>query len=87
MKYILGGDKTNVGNIRETFFMNQTRVVSDVVTSSISDFQIGEMTFEVGGKSKTQRQIAGIDNAFVVKDDIETGYGNILPLWEFGLLY
>ena len=87
LMYILGGDKTNVGNIRETFFMNQTRVVSDVVTSSISDFQIGEMTFEVGGKSKTQRQIAGIDNAFVVKDDIETGYGNILPLWEFGLLY
>ena len=22
-----------------------------------------------------------------VKDDIETGYGNIIPLWMFGMLY
>lgn len=24
---------------------------------------------------------------YVVKDDIETGYANVLPLWAFGLLY
>ena len=24
---------------------------------------------------------------YVVKDDIETGYGNIIPLWQFGLTY
>ena len=23
----------------------------------------------------------------VFKDDIETGYGNIIPLWMFGMLY
>ena len=35
----------------------------------------------------TQRQIAETENAFVVKDGIEYGSGNILPLWAFGLLY
>lgn len=28
-----------------------------------------------------------IENGYVVKDDIETGYGNIIPLWMFGMLY
>ena len=27
----------------------------------------------------------GLDNAYIVKDDIETGFGNIIPLWCFGL--
>ena len=27
------------------------------------------------------------EQLFVVKDDIETGYGNIIPLWMFGLTY
>jgi hypothetical protein len=37
--------------------------------------------------AKKQKQIQGIENAFVVKDDIESGYLNVIPLWEFGLLY
>jgi predicted AAA+ superfamily ATPase len=48
---------------------------------------IGNMTFEVGGKSKSQKQIEGLKNAFVVKDDIEYGYQNVIPLWAFGLNY
>jgi hypothetical protein len=44
-------------------------------------------TVEVGGKNKKQKQIAGIENALIVKDDIEIGHGNIIPLWMFGLLY
>lgn len=44
-------------------------------------------TFEVGGKKKRQRQLQSIENGYVVKDDIETGYGNIIPLWMFGMLY
>ena len=87
LMYSLAGDKTDVGNIRETFFFNQTRMIDDVITSSVADFRIGEITFEVGGKNKKQKQIQGVDNAFVVKDDIEFGYMNVLPLWQFGLLY
>ena len=45
------------------------------------------MTFEVGGKNKKQKQIKDLENAFVVKDGIESGYLNVVPLWQFGLEY
>ena len=41
--------------------------------------------FEVGGKKKKQKQIQSAEQGYVVKDDIETGYDNIIPLWQFGL--
>lgn len=85
--YVLAGSNSEIGNVRETFFMNQLRVVSDPITSDVSDFQVNDMTFEIGGKSKKQKQIQGVANAYVVKDDIEYGAMNILPLWQFGLLY
>ena len=53
----------------------------------VSDFLVGEQTFEVGGRNKKQRQIRGVGNAFVVKDDIEYGGLNVVPLWQFGMLY
>lgn len=87
LMFLLGNDNTEIGNVRETFFMNQVRVGYDVITSSVSDFQIGKYTFEVGGRSKKQKQITGVENAFVVKDDIEIGYQNVIPLWVFGFLY
>ena len=85
--YNLAQDNSNIGNIRETFFLNQTRVFSDVVVSPVSDFLIDDMTFEVGGKKKGQKQIQGIDKGFVVKDDIERGFMNVIPLWQFGMGY
>lgn len=84
---ILGKNELNVGNLRETFFYNQMRVKQDVISSHIADFQIGGRTFEVGGKNKGQKQIAEATEGYVVKDDIETGYGNVIPLWYFGLNY
>lgn len=85
--YVLGKEYVDIGNIRETFFFNQTRVNHEARTSIEADFKLGEITFEVGGKNKKQKQIAKVENAFVVKDDIETGFLNVIPLWEFGLLY
>jgi len=79
--------KVEIGNVRETFFMNQLHVVDDPITSPVSDFLVGDRTFEVGGRSKKQKQIRNVDNAFVVKDDVEYGAANIIPLWQFGLLY
>lgn len=87
LMYCLGQETADIGNIRETFFLNQMRVEQDVITSTISDFQIADYTFEVGGKNKKQKQLQGIKNVFVVKDDIEQGYMNIIPLWQFGLNY
>ena len=73
--------------MRETFFLNQMRVSNKVVASKISDFQIGDMAFEVGGKSEGQSQVREAGRGFVVKDDIEYGCGNVIPLWAFGLNY
>ena len=87
MMYVLGADSANTGNIRETFFYNQTRLVSDVISSKVSDFVIGEHTFEVGGKRKRAKQIEDVPNGHIVKDDIEYGHGITIPLWTFGLLY
>lgn len=83
----LVGDKSNVGNLRETFFFNQMRVQNEVISSRKSDFVIDNYTFEVGGKNKQQNQIEKNGKSFVVKDDIEYGYLNVIPLWAFGLNY
>lgn len=87
MAYLLGGNATDVGNIRETFFYNQMRVVSDVISSRISDFEIDGKTFELGGKNKGKKQLSEAKEGYVVRDDIEFGSANIIPLWAFGLLY
>lgn len=85
--YVLAPKRADIGNIRETFFMNQMRVIGDVMCSPVSDFLVDDMTFEIGGRKKGQKQISEVNNGYVVKDDIETGYANVLPLWAFGLLY
>jgi len=85
--YYLSAKVPETGNIRETFFLNQTRVNNAVISSAAADFKIDKYTFEVGGKSKSQEQIKNTDNAFIVKDNIEYGYKNVIPLWAFGLNY
>lgn len=85
--YSLSDDVPDIGTVRETFFFNQMRVNHHVFGSPISDFQIGEVTFEIDGKSKSAKQIRDITQGFVVKDDIEHGHGNVIPLWTFGLNY
>lgn len=85
--YTLSDSLPDVGTVRETFFFNQMRVNQEVTSSLISDFQIGDHTFEVGGKSKGQKQLREATQGYVVKDDIEYGHGNIIPLWAFGLNY
>lgn len=85
--YVLSSDTPNEGNLRETFFLNQSRVIFDVISSKVSDFCIDKYTFEVGGKNKKGRQIKALDNAYIVKDDIEFGYADVIPLWAVGLTY
>lgn len=85
--YALAEKEANIGNLRETFFLNQMRVRNPIVASSVSDFQIGGRTFEIGGKSKGKKQIETVEEGYIVKDQIEFSSGNILPLWWFGLNY
>ena len=63
------------------------KVYNDVFSSEKSDFRIENFTFEVGGQGKQQKQIEGMENAYIVKDNIEYGYKNIIPLWHFGFNY
>ncbi len=86
--YALGGEQANIGSVRESFFMNQVRVKNSVSFSNTVDFKVsGKYNIEIGGKNKTKKQIARLDNAFTVLDNIETGYSNQIPLWIFGLTY
>jgi predicted AAA+ superfamily ATPase len=84
---LLGQENQNIGNIRETFFLNQLRVTQEVSASKNVDFQVERYEFEVGGKNKGLKQIKDLPNGFIVKDNIESGYLNTIPLWHFGLMY
>ena len=78
----------NIGNLRETCFVNQLSSKHAITTSERGDFKVDDKyIFEIGGKSKTYEQIKNIENSFIVSDDLEIGYGNKIPLWLFGLLY
>lgn len=88
-----------IGTIRETFFANQLRnyfslhknrsfIDEQILIPKQGDFLVDEKyTFEIGGKSKSFKQIADLPNSFVVSDDVEVGFGNKIPLWLFGFLY
>lgn len=78
----------DIGNKRETFFFNQLSNKHQVNASKKTDFFIDQKySFEIGGKHKTQKQIIGLPNAYIVKDTIEIGYDSTIPLWLFGFLY
>lgn len=85
--YALSDGAPEIGNVRETFFLASMSLRNKVMASPVSDFLVDGHTFEVGGKSKTRKQITDVKDAYVVKDDIEYAYMNILPLWSFGMNY
>lgn len=87
LMYALQGQRVNTGSVRETFFFNQMRVNNDVVAARNTDFRIDGYSFEVGGAKKGRKQLGDDPDGIVVRDDIEFGHGNIVPLWHFGLNY
>ena len=79
---------SDIGTIRETFFMNQLSESHDVRYPKAGDFKVDKKyLFEVGGKSKTFEQIKDLPNSFLAIDDTEIGRKARIPLWMFGLLY
>ena len=80
--------KADVGAVRESFLVSQLLTEHQVHYHHQGDFLVDEkIVIEVGGRSKDVSQIAGIDNAYLAIDDIESGYDNVIPLWLFGFLY
>ena len=77
-----------IGTIRELSFIQSTKLSGlDVYHSKQGDYQIGQFTFEIGGKNKTRKQLAGMNNAFIVKDDTIAAMPGMIPLVFFGFLY
>jgi predicted AAA+ superfamily ATPase len=80
-------DHPETGTIREVFFKSMLFEHSLTIPKK-GDFLVDEKyIFEIGGKSKSLKQIKNIENSFVIADDIEIGSGNKIPLWLFGFLY
>ena len=77
------------GTLRETFFLSQLAAAGHALSSPPrGNFLVdSRYLFEVGGPSKTFKQIADAPDSFLAIDDLETGRANRLPLWLFGFLY
>ena len=86
--YALGQFEPDIGNLRETFFINQLSVKHQVNTPKYGDFIVNDSwVFEVGGPSKTRTQLRGVPESFVATDGILYKKANKIPLWYFGLTY
>jgi predicted AAA+ superfamily ATPase len=87
---ILGktGLRSEIGAVRESFFVNQVTSIHKVYAGGQNDFRVDRnYDFEVGGKQKDATQLQGKKNSFIAADGIEIGTRNKIPLWLFGFLY
>jgi len=85
--YALGLDRSDEGTIRETMFFTWMKESFNVYASKISDFEIEDMTFEVGGRKKKGKELKDAEKGYIVKDDIEYAAGKSIPIWMFGFIY
>jgi uncharacterized protein len=85
--HVLVEEQADKGSLRESAFVSMLRPTETLHLHPQADYSCGDYTFEIGGRRKGKQQIAGIEDAYIVKDDIELGVGNSIPLWAFGFLY
>lgn len=79
-------------NIRESFAAGCFTEDYSLFISTKTDFIVydrdaNEYEIEVGGKHKGQKQIQGLENGYIFKDNIEHGHGKTIPLYLAGFLY
>jgi len=89
LSFALSPNNTEKGSLREAFFMNQIKNSGYEISLPLKgDFFVDDkFTFEIGGKGKSTKQLAGVEYAYLAVDDMEAGIANKIPLWMFGLLY
>lgn len=87
VSYALNANQADIGSMRESFFISQLNVNYPIAYATEGDFRIGKNVFEIGGSSKSQKQIKGLAHAYIAADNIEIGYKNKIPLWLFGFVY
>lgn len=77
-----------VGTVRESFVGSMLSMAGELHAPEAGDFLLDrKILFEVGGRNKGFSQIADKPDSYVVADDIETGFGNKIPMWLLGFLY
>lgn len=76
------------GTVRESFAASMLSYAGKLYAAKEGDFLLDRTyLFEVGGKGKGFSQIADRPNSYVIADNIETGFGNKIPMWLLGFLY
>ncbi|MFA5180220.1 MAG: hypothetical protein WC405_02800 [Syntrophales bacterium] len=88
---------TNIETLRELFFVNQLRnafsyhpalIDAAVELTDRGDFLVKSAnTFEIDGRTKMNDQIKDVSDSLIAATEIETGFGNKIPLWLFDFLY
>jgi hypothetical protein len=57
-------------------------VIGEVTAAKFGDFFVnGQYTFEIGGATKTAKQIQGVPLSYIAADGIKNGVNNKIPLW------
>ena len=88
LAYTLAENNADMGNLRETFFLNQLSYNHIIEYPNTGDFWVDKkFLFEIGGKNKSGKQIKETSNAYIAADNIEYGFDKKIPLWLFGMLY
>lgn len=78
----------SVGSVRESFFVAQCGYQHQVHYHDKGDFVVDEQwVFEIGGASKTLKQLEGQANGYALVDDVVMGEGRRIPLWLLGMMY
>lgn len=81
-------DSPDIGTIRETYVANCLINHGDLSSPEHGDFCLdNKWVFEVGGRSKTKKQLKGVKHAFVLADNILLPERNTIPLWLLGFLW
>lgn len=80
--------RPDTGTVRESFFAAMLSHSHNVHYPKQGDVIVDRhYLFEIGGKNKDFSQIRNIPDSYIAADEIETGFGNKIPLWLFGMMY
>ena len=74
----------------EKLYIDNTNLIYTLAPDNADTDNVRETffkIFEIGGRKKGQKQLQNASEGYIVKDDIESGYANVVPLWAFGLNY
>ncbi len=81
------GKKTITGTLRELFVLQSLENAGlKVFYSKKGDMACDGKILEIGGKLKNHKQIKGLKDAYIIKDDVLFGTKNTAPLYLFGFL-